>query len=247
VAEWFQKFFNGLYAKVLPHVFSEEQTYEDARAVKRLLGLRKGHQVLDIPCGMGRLTIPLAQMGMKMTGVDLMQSYIRKARRYARRDGLDIDFLCEDMRRINFEAEFDAAFNWFGSFGYFSDSENLHFCRRVHRALRPGGRFLVETINKPWLLAHFMPSSDRTVGGVRVVEHRTWDAQNRRILSTWTLCNKGKTERRRVSIRIFSAAEMRSLLRTAGFGDIALFGYGRPGRLSRHSERLIAVGRRLLS
>jgi 2-polyprenyl-3-methyl-5-hydroxy-6-metoxy-1,4-benzoquinol methylase len=246
VAEWFEEFFGGFYAKVLPNVFTEEQILEDARAVKRLLGARKGHRVLDIPCGMGRITIPMARMGLRMTGVDLTAPYITQARGLARQEGLEISFIRKDMRRINFNGEFDAAFNWFGSFGYFCDSENLEFCQRVFRALKPGGRFLVETANKSWLLAHFRARDDRTVGGVRIVEHAKWDAQNKRILSTWTLHNAGKTERRRISTQIFSADEMRSLLRAAGFRGIALFGYRPLGRFTRHSVRLVAVCRRPL-
>lgn len=246
MGEWFEEFFGGLYAKVLPKVFDEAQTREDVRVVKRLLRLRKGQRVLDIPCGMGRLAVPMARMGLAMTGVDLTRSYVRRARRYARQEGLDVRFVCGDMREIAFEAEFDAAFNWFGSFGYFSDADNLRFCKRVFEALKPGGRFLVEGMNKSWLLARFQPRSDQTVGGVRIVEHRRLDAGSGRAASTWTFSRGGVSERRRSSMRVFNGAEMRTLLRAAGLRDITLFGYPPLGRFTRHSKRLIAVGRRPL-
>jgi len=244
VPEWFQTFFTGLYSQVLPGQFNSARTLAQVRTVKRLLKLRKGRRVLDVPCGMGRLTIPMARAGLVMTGVDLTASYLRRGRRRARQDGLDIRFVHADMRDLDFDGEFDAAFNWFGSFGYFSDAGNLAFARKVLRALRPGGRFLVEGINKSWLLAHFRPRDEQTIRGVRIVHRNTWDARTGRVLSTWTFQRGNVTERRRISMRIFNGADMRCLLRAAGFRDIQCFGYAPIGRFTRHSRRFIAVARR---
>jgi len=244
MAEWFEQFFEGLYARVLSNQFAEAKTLRQARLVKRLLRARKGQSVLDIPCGMGRLTIPLARTGLVMTGVDLTAPYLRRARRTARRAGLDIRFLQSDMRRIEFDGEFDAAFNWFGSFGYFSDAENLAFCRRILRALRPGGRFLVEGINKSWLRSHLTPHAEDAIGGVRLVHRNRFDERTSRTVSIWTLTRGRAVERHRISLRLYTGAEMRGLLREAGFRDIQLFGNPPLGRLTRHSRRLIAVARR---
>jgi SAM-dependent methyltransferase len=246
VAEWFEEFFGGLYAKVLPSVFDETRTREDVRVVRRLLGVRKGQRVLDVPCGMGRLTIPLARTGLVMTGVDFTPSHLRLARRRARQEGLNMRFVCRDMRHIAFDRQFDAVFNWFGSFGYFSDADNLRFCRLAFAALKPRGRFLVEGMNKSWLLVHFQPHRDQTIGNVRIVERQRWSAKRSRVVSTWTLSKGNETEHRRVTMRVYNGAEMRSLLRAAGFRDIRLFGYRPLCRFTRHSRRLIAVGRRPL-
>ena len=244
MSEWFEKFFDGPYAAVLPYVFDQAQTLEHVRVVKRLLKLRKNARVLDIPCGMGRLTIPMAASGLAMTGVDLIPSYIRRARLLAKKEGGKIRFFQSDMREIAFDREFDAAFNWFGSFGYFSDADNSAFCKRIFRALKPGGRFLVEGINKSWLLAHFLGQFAQVVGDVRVVYYNRYEPRTSRILSTWTFSKDKEIERRRVILRIFNGAEMRAVLRAAGFCDIRLFGFPPPGRLTRHSQRLIAVGTR---
>jgi len=247
VAEWYEGFFNGLYAKVLPKTFDDSQTLTQARIVKRLLGVRKGARVLDIPCGMGRLTVPLARMGLVMTGVDLTASYIGRAQQLARREGLDITFIQSDMRRIEFDGEFDATFNWFTSIGYFCDKDNLAFCRRAFRALKPGGRFLVETMNKSWILSHFRPHQEHRIAGVKINNRNQYNVRTRRIITTWTLCKGRRVERLRGSIRAYNGAEMRALLSAAGFRDIKLYGHNwdqPPGRFSRHSRRMIAVGTR---
>jgi 2-polyprenyl-3-methyl-5-hydroxy-6-metoxy-1,4-benzoquinol methylase len=244
MAEWFHRYFSGLYTQVLGKQFAETQTLKQARLVKRLLRLRRGQRVLDIPCGQGRLTIALAQMGLVMTGVDLAEGFLRRARRRARKKGLDLRFVHGDMRDIAFDGEFDAAFNWFTSIGYFSDEDNLAFCSKVFQALRPGGRFLVETMNRSWMVLHFGQRLEQTIAGVSVVHRNRWDARRRRILASVTF-RKGKArEHKWISVRFYTGPELRSMLRAAGFRDIVLYGNPPPGRLTRHSRRLIAVGRK---
>jgi 2-polyprenyl-3-methyl-5-hydroxy-6-metoxy-1,4-benzoquinol methylase len=244
MAEWFQTFFGGLYGQVLAHQFDDKANLVQARLVKQLLHVRKGSKVLDIPCGMGRLVIPLARMGLVMTGVDLSEGYIRRARREAREKRVEARFVCCDMRDINFCEEFDSAINWFTSIGYFRGNGDQTFCRRVFQALKPGGQFLVETLNKSYLLAHFRPRFENTIGGVHLVNEVRWDPHSQRTETTWVLSKGNRTERHRVSIRLYGGAEMRRLLRSSGFGEIQLFGYPPLGRLTRHSKRLIAVAHR---
>ena len=244
MSPWYETFFDGLYSRVLPRQYDEAATLEQARLVKRLLRLRSGQSALDVPCGMGRLSIPLAQMGVEMTGVDLTAPYLRKARRLARQAGVEVRWVHSDMREIDFTEAFHGAFNWFGSFGYFSDEGNLRVCQRVFAALRPGGRFLVEGINKSWLLAHLRDSDDTLHGKVRIVTRNRWNPRTNRIHSTWTLSKGDATEEFTIVMRIFNGTEMRKLLRAAGFRDIRLYPRPPVGRFTRHSRRLIAVGRK---
>jgi SAM-dependent methyltransferase len=244
MAEWHERFFEGLYGRVLAATFPQETSREQALLIRRLLRARRGQKVLDVPCGQGRITLPLARMGLAMTGVDVTASFLERARRRARRENLLINYLRDDMRRIDFESEFDAAFNWFGSFGYFSDADNIEFCRRVLRALKPGGRFLVEALNKSWLLSHFRRESQHDrIGGVLIRQHSRLNSRRTHILTTWTLRRGSALERHAVKMRLFNGAEIRKLLRTAGFRDVVLYG-PEASRFTRHSRRLIAVARK---
>ena len=83
MAAWYERFFEGLYGRVLANQGKDDPA--EARMVRRLLRARKGQRILDVPCGLGRLTLPLARLGMEMTGVDLTARYIRKARQLAQR------------------------------------------------------------------------------------------------------------------------------------------------------------------
>ncbi len=244
IESWHETFFDGLYGKVLAELFNEEQSKKEARLVKYLARIRKGQSALDVPCGQGRLTFPLSDMGLVMTGVDRTQSYIRKARRVARDRELNLRYECADMREIEFEEEFDAAFNWFGSFGYFSETDNMQFLRRVYFALKPGGRFLIEGLNKSWLLSNFKPHREEEVAGISLTHRSRWDAKNNRIHDKWTMSRGDRQESHTITMRIYNGTEIRTILRNAGFADIQLCGYPALRRLNRHSPRWIAVANR---
>lgn len=226
-SEWFSSFFAGLYSQVLPSSFSPAQTLSHVRLVRRLLALRKNERVLDIPCGQGRLTIPLARAGLTMTGVDLIPTYIRQARQHARSAGVAARFIQADMRQIEFDAEFDAAFNWFGSFGYFSHRQNELFLGRVWKALKPGGRILLEGLNRSWLVRHLAGPNQEQVGPVLINHQSHFNRTASRLNDVWTLTKGRRVERHRISMRVYTGGEIRQMLRAAGFVDIQLLGLAR--------------------
>jgi SAM-dependent methyltransferase len=243
MTEWFATFFSGLYDRIITEQSHGRNGFEQAKAVKRLLGFRRGQRALDVPCGRGRLTFPLARMGIMMTGVDLSALYIRHNRREARAESLDIRFCAGDMRRIDFKDEFDAAFNWGGSFGYFSDADSLEFCRRILRALKPGGQLLLEGRNLPRHVADFQPLIESHVGDVTAIQRNRWDGRRKIVYSEWTLKRGKRSERRSLAIRIFHGREIEALLKKAGFQNIRVFSATPPYCwLTEASKRWIAIG-----
>jgi len=241
-AEWHDRFFRGLYLRVLAAQFSRSTSLAEARLIKRFLRVKRGRKVLDIPCGMGRITVPLARMGLKMTGMDRQEAYIRRARRNAARVRVRPEFIVKDMRDLDRKGEFDAAFNWFGSFGYFRDRENLEFCRKVFRTLKPGGRFLVEGPNRVQILAHFRPFREYRYAGIRITERVRWDRRGGRVASQWLFQRGRKQERHSLSMWIFGGRQINALLRKAGFRDIRLYDRNTGRGYTRNSRRIAAVG-----
>ena len=209
-----------------------------------MLHLRKGHRVLDCPCGLGRIARELARLGLDVTGVDLTDCYVRRARRRAARQGLAIRFVQGDMRRIPFQKEFHAVVNWFSSFGYFDDAGNLAAARAAYRALRPGGQFLIELMNKSWVRNHWRPRGDDTIGSVRIRNRARWNGRTSRVHDTWTLVRGQVRETHSFTMRLYSAPELRRLLARAGFRDIRVLARPKLGRMTRHSRRMIAIARR---
>ena len=240
--KWYETFFDGLYGEILAGRTDDPRTVQEAKTIKRLLKLRKGQRVLDCPCGLGRIAFQLAKLGLDVTGADLTASYIRRARRRAKAERLNIRFIRCDMRELPFNTEFHAVINWFTSFGYFDEPGNLATARTAFAALRPGGKFLIEMMSKSWLLARFTPKGDDEANGVRIIRRTRWEARGSRIYNRWTLSKGSKTETHRFSHCLYSAPEMRALLRRAGFRNVQFFGRSPLGRFTRHSPRMIAIG-----
>jgi len=242
--EWYETFFDGLYGQILAGKTDDPRTVAEAKAIKRLLHLRKGQRVLDCPCGLGRIAFQLAKLGLNVTGADLTASYIRRARRRAKKEALGIRFIRCDMRELPFNGEFHAVINWFTSFGYFDEAGNLAAARAAFTAQKPGGKFLIEMLSKSWLVRRFTPTCEDEHTAVRVVRRSRWDAHRSRIYNTWTLSKGERSETHRFSHCLYSAREMRALLRAAGFRDVQFFGHPPLGRFTRHSHRMIAIATR---
>lgn len=242
--DWFIHFDDSFW--LLRSPMPEEQ----ARFIKRALRLRRGQKVLDVPCGAGRTAVALAKLGLEVTGVDLRPNFVNRARRRFRKEGLAGTFRAMDMRRITFTKEFHAVVNWFGSFGYFSDEENLDVVLRFARALRPGGRVLIDLINREYVLRHFIRERRTTLmaegrqgPGTLIVRNR-WNPRLQRIDGTWILKRGGKRVRYPMFMRLYTPAQLEALLRRAGLVVEKMYGSMVGGPRSRSSHRLIVVGRK---
>jgi len=134
-----------------------ELTHADVEFLREQLGLASGSRILDAPCGSGRLAVPLAALGCRVTGIDISVAAVTELRRQARKAGLSVEVLHGDMRSLPVRGPFDAACcmgSSFGydaaccmgsSFGYFPPDELQFFLDRTSAMLRPGGRFALET------------------------------------------------------------------------------------------------------
>ena len=217
----------------------DEEGEEEARFIKKALRLRKGQRVLDAPCGAGRIAFHLACQGCAVTGVDLRSKFVNRARRRFRTEGLSGRFRVMDLRSLDFDAEFDAVFNWGGSFGYFSERENLELLRRYARALHPGGRLLIDQVNREYILRHFAPEKRRG----EVIVRNFWDKDTQRIISRRII--NGRNDPKNISyMRLYTRRETEQLFERAGLIIDTFYGSFKGEQFRRSSPHLIAVGRK---
>ena len=234
MTEWFTQLDKSLWLR------KADTGPAEAAFVRRALHLRRGQKVLDCPCGDGRIAVPLARAGIRVIGVDRVARFAARARTRLRRNRPPGDTLCMDMRRIDFDGEFHAAFNYWGSFGYFTDAENLDFLARLARALRPGGRLLIDQANRQFILRHFA----RKMTHGPVTTYPRWAPRSQRLEAVWVIRRRGRKVRCFSSMRAYTLGQFRAMFARVGLELEAAYGGpdGDPYRPS--SRRLIVVGRK---
>ena len=220
--EWWQSFFLGPWASVHSDI-PAERTVREADAIERLLELETGAMVLDVPCGDGRLSVELALRGYRLTGVDITPEFLERARRAASERGVEVVLHERDMRDLSWQDEFDGAFCYWGSFGYFDDDGNAEFLRTAAAVLKPGGRFLLETHVMETLLPRYEKQGWRRYGDTYLLEDRQFDPVRSRIETTWTFLGAGAPSDEHSSIRIYTYRELAELLERAGFTSVEGF------------------------
>ena len=145
------------------------------------------------------------------------------------------------MRALPWRRRFDAALLWYTTFGYFDEADNERVLQQAARALRPGGRLLVEQINRVALLRQGLPASFVTEHDHDLMIDRvTYDGLTERSHTERITVLDGRVRRCAFSVRLYSPAEMGRLLRSAGFEHVEV--YGRDGEpFDVYARRLITV------
>jgi SAM-dependent methyltransferase len=244
-ANWFETFFSGLAVEFWRVAVPESATAEEAEFLWKHLALSAGARVLDVPCGHGRLSLPLAARGCAVTGVDLSRDFLRAAEDAARLAGVAVDWLRSDMRKLPWRGRFDAAFCMGNSFGYLDDAGNEAFLAAVARALRPDGRFVLdfgqcaESIF-PRMEAHL----EAEMAGFRFAEETRYDIPTARIENVYTIAKGRRSERKLASQRVYLARDVGRLLEGAGFEVLESFGSSAEEPYALGAQRLLCVARK---
>ncbi|HEY2798589.1 MAG TPA: class I SAM-dependent methyltransferase [Thermoanaerobaculia bacterium] len=246
---WFESFFAGLAVEFWRVVVPEQATAEEAAFLWKHLGLSPGARVLDVPCGHGRLSVPLAAMGCALTGVDLSREFLKAARDGGGRSGAprggSIVWHRADMRTLPWRGSFDAAFCMGNSFGYLDDAGNAAFLAAVARALVPRGRFVLDFGQcAESIFPRLEPHLEVEMGGFRFAEETRYDIPAARIENVYTIEKDGKSERKLASQRVYLASDLWRLLEEAGFEVLEAFGSSGEEPYALGAQRLLTVARK---
>jgi SAM-dependent methyltransferase len=199
-----------------------------------------GGRILDAPCGFGRHSLALARRGFDVTGVDLSETELQRAKERAAGARLPLQLVRQDMRDMEFSGEFDVALNLFSSIGFFSDDEDRLLLDRFCTALKPGGAFVLDTRNRDFAIHDIAPEEIvRLPEGAIRVKNR-FDVRTSRVQQTWWL-EKDRRLLGETEIRLYSAHELLRMLRPERWSQVELFGGldGRPFALD--SPRIVLV------
>lgn len=215
VHPWWESFFGPDYLKQYEHTLA--RTAEEIDGVEKILHLGKGSRILDLACGAGRHSIELAKRGYAVTGYDLSEDLLRRARADAKRSKVKATFVRGDMRDLRVRGAFDAVINMFSSFGYFdSVEEDRKVLEGVAHALKPRGKFLMERFNRE-SLAYELPLQGWRVrpDGSVVLQEDTFDVLLGRYDTRQIVIDREGTREHRGSVRAYTLPELKEMFEAA--------------------------------
>jgi ubiquinone/menaquinone biosynthesis C-methylase UbiE len=239
---WYVCFFGHDYFQLYEEMLPPERAVQEAVHIVDRLALPTGSAILDLCCGHGRHSIELAKLGYRVTGLDLSEVFLERARRDAEAAGVDVRWVQSDMRHIPFEAEFDAVINMFTAFAYLeTKAEDQKVLDGVNRALKPGGVFLIENVLRESIMRRFMPYEvSRLAGDIVATHEREFDLRTSRLNDRVTLFHPGgaRTEYY-TSMRFYTLTELEEMLNAAGLVVDGYWGGLDGGELHLDSFRLV--------
>ncbi len=238
---WFETIFDERY----PELFGplEGNAEKEVEEILRLLAPRPGSAVEDLGCGRGRHAIPLARKGYRVTGVDLSAKMLGMARARARKEGVSVEWVREDMRVFRRPGAFDLCLSLFTSFGYFQDEENQVVLDNVGRSLKEGGTFLLDLRNAGKGLSR-LESWDQTIevpsGRLRMAIR--FNPSTMRATAEHVLTRQdGIRISSAFDVRLYSNEELEAMLRRAGMRVRDFFGSLSGDPFTSDSARMVVL------
>lgn len=212
---WYRRYFGPDYLRIYRLADTAAQV---AYLTRRLAPLAPA-RVLDLPCGHGRHAVPLSQLGLRLTGLDLSWPFLRVAQRAAGDAGVAVRLVRGDMRWFPFaDQAFEAGICMFNSLGYFEqDADSAQVLREYGRVLRPGAPFLLDLAN----IDHVRVQPETSAwekDGAHVRTRYLWHEATRQAETIREVdFDEGRHETYRSLVRLFEPAEIEPLLEAAGF------------------------------
>ncbi|GIX49037.1 MAG: hypothetical protein KatS3mg131_3248 [Candidatus Tectimicrobiota bacterium] len=222
--DWWKTLFDEVYLLTdAPFVCNPTVTCKEVDVIERVLHLRRADRILDLCGGQGRHALELARRGYShLTVLDYAEFLLQQGRKEAARAGLRVNFCRADARAIPHRAaSFDVVLLMANSFGYFSDAaDDRQVLVEAARLLAPGGRLLLDLIDREAALRHFRPESWHEAAPDLVV---CWRRQlvNDRVHVREVVLSKtaGLLRDRTYAERLYTPEQLCALLAEAGFAE----------------------------
>lgn len=251
---WWRGFFSPLAGEIMFAPRSSVTEKEVAQVLKATRTRPPSH-VLDLACGVGRHSLSFAKRGFAVTGLDYTSEYIREARAGARKARLPITFVQGDMRRLRDHfppRRFDLVVSLFNSFGYFATRrDDMRVLKEIFRVLRPGGAVVINTLHESGVAFRLktpMEMGREPLPKVFMIDRARYDRRKQETCCEWTIIDtrraKARVWRHAFRQNVYSHAELKRMLRAAGFRFEKVWGMLSGGPFRRKSWHQTVVARR---
>ncbi len=252
--QWYESLFENYGLKYDNENFTQG-TVGECDFIEREINFDKSLKILDVGCGTGRHTIELSNRGYTITGIDLSEAQLTRARQKAESYNLKIltrarqkaesynlkiDFQKQDARNLSFNNEFDVAIMLCeGGFPLMeTDEMNYEILNCVTKSLKENGKFIFTTLNGLFPLYHSVEKfcAATTKEGNAAYRSNRFDLMTFRDSNVMEFeDDSGNKNTLECNERYYVPSEINWLLKSLGYKAIHIFG-AKLGAFSRNDK-----------
>ena len=237
--QWYESLFQD-YGQTYDSESFTQGTVGECDFIEKELDFNKSLKILDVGCGTGRHSIELTRRGYIITGIDLSESMLQKARDKATAERLKIEFLNHDARNLPFNKDFDVAIMLCEA-GFplmETDEMNYEILKSVTKSLNDKGKIIFTTLNGLFPLYHSVEKfmKDNSQGDNATYRSNTFDLMTFRDYNVTEVTDDlGNKKTLECNERYYVPSETTWLLKSLGFNKIEIFG-AKLGAFSRKDK-----------
>ena len=237
--QWYEALFENYAEKYDKESFTRG-TIGECDFLEKEFDFRKSLKILDVGCGTGRHSIELTKRGYSVTGIDLSESQLAKARQKAAEQKLSTDFQQHDARNLPFKNEFDVAIMLCeGGFPLMeTDEMNFEILKNVTHSLKSRCKFIFTTLNGLFPLYHSVEEfcDSTSEEGNATYHSNTFDLMTFRDHNiTEFEDDAGNKKTLKSNERYYVPSEITWLMKSLGYQKIEIYG-AKLGAFSRNDK-----------
>ena len=212
-------FFDGHYKDIWRRIFPEKTTLAEIEWIINEGNLKEEDRILDIMCGYGRHSLELARRGVYVTAVDNLCDYINEIKDKTANEKLPVEAVCEDVRDMQIDQQYDAATCMGNSLQFFNEQELLKILANISEHLKPGGKFFINT----WSIAEIAMKNFKERGWDRfgnllfLTDSKLLFHPTRIEMCSLIITDSGEREEKNGIDFIYSISELERMLNKTGF------------------------------
>ncbi len=197
----------------------------DVEFIAGCLDLEAGASILDVGFGSGEHTVRLAARGYDVTGIDNSLAQVLRASEQLTGAEGEPSFMHGDMRELADDRGYDAVVCIGTTFGYFDEDQNRVVMEQLRDRLNPGGKMLIQVINRDHLVSRLPARSWWQGEGCLVLDEAEMNFfANRLRVHRTVVFEDGRQYEHYIFIRAFTLHDLGKLISSCGLRVLEISG-----------------------